>query len=354
MSNIYSQALDLLKTLISTPSLSTEEDKTAELIFDHMQQLGLKPKRYKNNVWAQTEGFDKAKPTLLLNSHHDTVSPSPDYTRNPFEPTVEDGKLYGLGSNDAGASVVSLTHAFAILSKEQLPFNMVLAITAEEERVSTNGIAALWNELPKIDFAIVGEPTKMQAAVAERGLMVLDCIAKGVSGHAARSEGDNAIHHAMDDMQWFRAFCFPKKSALMGDVKMTVTQVQAGTQHNVIPSECRFVVDVRPTDCYRNEEILQVIQEHVGCEVTARSTHLRASSIAESHPLVKTAQQLNIACYVSPTSSDITRIPVPSLKMGPGDSARSHTADEYVYIDEIKQGIDGYVRFLKTLNTNKI
>ncbi len=352
LENIYSQAVDLLKQLIETPSFSTEEDKTAELIFSFLESQKMNPKRYMNNVWAISPSYDDSKPTLLLNSHHDTVQPSSAYTRNPFAATVEDGKLYGLGSNDAGGSVVSLLHAFCLLAKEELPYNLVVAITAEEERVSVNGISALLPKLPKIDFAIVGEPTQMNAAVAERGLMVLDCLSKGKAGHAARNEGDNALYHAIDDIQWFRTYHFPKVSPLMGEVKMTVTQIQAGTQHNVIPAECSFVVDVRPTDCYKNEEIVELVRQHVKCEVKPRSTHLLASALSEKHCLMKTAKQLGMTCYISPTTSDITRIPVPALKLGPGDSARSHTADEFIYVDEIQQGIDGYLRFLKALNVN--
>ena len=352
LDNTYTQAVELLKQLIQTPSFSTEEDKTAGLIFDFLAQQEMNPKRYLNNVWAVASGYNAAKPTLLLNSHHDTVQPSPSYTRNPFAAVIEDGKLYGLGSNDAGGSVVSLLHTFCIMAKEELPYNLVIAITAEEERVSVNGISALLPELPEISFAIVGEPTQMNAAVAERGLMVLDCTSKGKSGHAARNEGDNALYHAVSDIQWFRTFRFPKVSPLMGELKMTVTQIQAGTQHNVIPAECSFVVDVRPTDCYKNEEIVKLISQHVKCEIKPRSTHLLASALSEEHCLAKTAKKLGIECYISPTTSDITRIPVPALKMGPGDSARSHTADEFIYVDEIQQGIDGYIRFLKALEPN--
>lgn len=345
----YTQAIELLKQLIKIPSFSTEEDKTAEVIFDFLSAKKMNPKRFKNNVWAQSAGYDTTKPTLLLNSHHDTVQPSSAYTRNPFEATVEDGKLYGLGSNDAGGSVVSLLQAFCLLAKEELPFNLVVAITAEEERVCVNGISALWAEIPKIDFAIVGEPTQMKAAIAERGLMVLDCIAKGKAGHAARNEGDNAIYHAINDIEWFRAHRFDKVSPTMGEVKMTVTQIQAGTQHNVIPDACSFVVDIRPTDCYTNEELLAIIKQHVKCKLKARSTNLVASALSEEHCLVKTAKRLGLECYISPTTSDIARIPVPALKLGPGESARSHTADEFVYVDELRQGIDGYVRFLESL-----
>jgi acetylornithine deacetylase len=258
--------------------------------------------------------------------------------------------LYGLGSNDAGGSVVSLILVFGELYDKKLPYNIILAITAEEETICINGISALWEHLGKIDFGIVGEPTKMQAAVAECGLLVLDCQAKGIPGHAARDEGDNALYHAVDDIQWFRFFHFPKISERMGKVKMTVTQIQAGTQHNVIPAECRFVVDIRPTDVYENIEIVGIIRQHVKSEVMPRSLHLQASLIDDGHILVKAAKQLGLECYISPTTSDISRIPVPCLKMGPGDSSRSHTADEFIYISDIQEGIEKYIKFLNKLS----
>lgn len=346
---MMNEAIQLLKELIATPSFSGEEDGTATLLFNFMAQRQWQPQRYKNNVWAKNEHYNASKPTLLLNSHHDTVKPSPAYTRQPFEPTIDSAKLFGLGSNDAGASVVSLMQAFGALYNVNLPYNIVIAITAEEEAMCKNGISAVWSELPKIDFAIVGEPTLMQAAIAERGLIALDCVAKGVSGHAARNEGDNAIYHAVDDIQWFRTYRFPNVSKLMGEVKMTVTQITAGTQHNVIPAECKFVVDIRPTDAYTNKEIVDIVTAHVSSQVTPRSLHLQASAIDEQHVLVQTAKTLGINCYISPTTSDISRINVPALKMGPGDSARSHTADEFVYINEIENGIIRYIEFLNKL-----
>lgn len=342
-------ALELLQQLIATPSFSGEEYQTATRIIDFLESRGVHPTRFMNNVWARSSGYDSSKPTVLLNSHHDTVKPSLGYTRNPFEPSVEDGVLYGLGSNDAGASVVALLEAFCLLYNECLPFNLVIAITAEEEALCINGISALWPQLGRVDCALVGEPTQMQAAVAERGLLVLDGVASGVSGHAARNEGDNALYHACDDIQWFRNFVFPKVSEQMGEVKMTVTQINAGTQHNVIPDRCTFTVDIRPTDQYGNQEIVDLIRQHIGSKVTPRSLHLNASAIPDSHPLVRAAHLLKIPCYVSPTTSDISRIPVPALKMGPGDSARSHTANEYIKVKEIEDGIKGYERFLKGL-----
>jgi len=343
-------AVNLLKQLIATPSFSREEDKTAEIIFDFLSAKDVAPQRLQNNIWAHNLHFDANKPTLLLNSHHDTVKPTAAYTLDPFAPIEKDGKLYGLGSNDAGASVVALIHAFCLCYEKKLNYNLILAITAEEEVTGDNGIALLLEHLPTIDCAIVGEPTQMKAAIAERGLMVLDCTAHGTPGHAARNEGDNALYHAIDAINWFRNFRFPQPSPLMGEVKMTVTQINAGTQHNVVPGECRFVVDIRPTDAYTNLEILDVICQHVKCDVAPRSTKHTASSTDENHPLVQTAKALNIPLFVSPTTSDRIRMTFPAIKMGVGDSARSHQADEFVYIKEIEEGIQQYVAFLNAFN----
>lgn len=340
------EAVELLKQLIATPSFSKEEDTTADIIFDYLHRKSLAPQRLKNNVWVSPRRFDALKPVLLLNSHHDTVRPAASYSIDPFEPTIKDGKLFGLGSNDAGASVASLIRAFCETYDMESEYNIILAITAEEEISGDNGLALLLPHLPMIDCAIVGEPTQMKAAIAERGLMVLDCTARGISGHAARNEGDNALYRAADDIAWFRSFAFPRKSPLMGEVKMTVTQIQAGTQHNVVPDECRFVVDVRPTDVYRNEEILTIIRSCVQSEVRPRSTKHKASAISESHPLVQTARDLDIPLFISPTTSDMVRMVFPAIKMGVGDSARSHQADEFVYLSEIEEGIIKYIAFL--------
>ncbi|MDR2937485.1 MAG: M20 family metallo-hydrolase [Prevotellaceae bacterium] len=342
-------AIQLLQKLIATPSVSREESATAQIIFDFLQEQGVAPKRHLNNVFSFCESYDAAKPTLLLCSHHDTVRPAAGYTRNPYAPSVEDGKLYGLGSNDAGASVVSLIAAYCNFYKKQLPYNLALAIVAEEEVQGPNGVESIKPLLGKIDCAIVGEPTQMQAAVGERGLMVLDCTAHGKQGHAARSEGDNALYRAVDAIEWFRTFTFPKKSERMGEVKMTATMIQCGTQHNVVPAECKFVVDVRPTDAYDNQEIVDIIRANVPCDVQPRSTRLRASSIADEHPLVIAAKKLGRETYVSPTTSDIALLKLPSLKMGPGDSARSHSADEYICISEVEEAIEIYGKLFESL-----
>jgi acetylornithine deacetylase len=344
--------IELLKKLISTPSFSGDEKDVAGLIYGFLHTHGVEAHRFLNNVWAKNKYYSPEKPVLLLNSHIDTVKPSPAYSINPFEPIIEDGKIYGLGSNDAGGAVVSLLSVFCDLYEKQLPYNLVIAITAEEEAICKNGISALWQHLGKIDFALVGEPTQMQAAIAERGLIVLDCVAEGVSGHAARIEGKNALYEAIDDILWFKNYKFPKISKLMGEVKMTVTVIHSGTQHNVIPSKCEFVVDVRPTDCYSNEEIVEIIISNVKSRLVPRSLHLKASAIPDEHILVKTAKSLDIPCYISPTTSDISRINVPAIKIGPGNSIRSHTADEFIYIEEIESAVKLYKRLLNQLQMN--
>jgi acetylornithine deacetylase len=342
-------AIRLLQALISTPSFSREEDATASIIFDFLQEQKVSPKRHLNNVYSRCDRYDAQKPTLLLCSHHDTVRPAAGYTRDPFAPTVEDGRLYGLGSNDAGASVASLAAAYCNLYRQPLPFNLALAIVAEEEVQGPNGVEALKPLLGDVSCAIVGEPTLLQAAVGERGLMVLDCTAHGKQGHAARSEGDNALYRAVDAVEWFRTFRFPKISERMGEVKMTVTMISGGTQHNVIPAECRFVVDVRPTDAYDNREIADIIRAGVPCDVQPRSTRVCASSIADSHPLVQAALKLGRKTYVSPTTSDVAILRLPALKIGPGDSARSHSANEYVYLSEVEEAIGVYQKMIGCL-----
>ena len=352
--NIY---IDLLDRLIATPSTSRSEDATARLIEDFLRSQGVRDvHRLHNNVWVRCAAWDDSKPTLLLNSHHDTVRPSSAYTRDPFAPTHESGRIYGLGSNDAGASLVGLVATFLHYYDTALPFNLLLALTAEEEVTGQNGSRALIPYLlslplgERLEGAIVGEPTRMQCAVAERGLLVFDGVAHGKAGHAARNEGINALYLALDDIQRLRDYRFERESALLGPIKVSVTQIEAGTQHNVVPAECRFVVDVRTTDAYTNEEVVSLLQQAVvSSTLTPRSTHIRASAIADDHPLVRTARQLGIPRFTSPTTSDQSQMPFPSIKMGPGDSARSHMADEWVGEQEVIDGIRRYIDFIAAL-----
>lgn len=342
--------IDLLKKLVETPSFSKEEDNTAEIIQEFYTSKSIDIKRIKNNILARNKYFESDKPTILLNSHHDTVKPNTSWKKDPFSPIIEDGKLYGLGSNDAGGCLISLMAAFTnFYNQENLYYNLILAASAEEEISGKNGIELILPQLGNIDLAIVGEPTQLNMAVAEKGLMVLDCISKGKSGHAARDEGENAIYKAMDDITWFREFQFEKTSAILGDIKMSVTILNAGTKHNVVPDKCRFVVDVRSTDVYSNDEILAIIKDHVECDVTPRSTRLQPSGIPEDHILNRFASELGIETFGSPTLSDQTLMSFPSVKIGPGDSARSHTADEYIGIEEIEQGIELYINLLNKL-----
>ena len=347
---LYENAVALLRQMIQTPSFSTEEAGTAGLLAEFLQERGVEVHRKKNNVWAFNRHYNPAKPTILLNSHHDTVKPNGAYTRDPFAATVEGDRLYGLGSNDAGASGVSLLAAFLhFYDRKDLKYNLCVAITAEEENSGHDGLECVIPELGPLEFAIVGEPTLMQLAIAERGLMVIDCTAHGKAGHAAREEGDNAIYKAMQDIEWFRTYRFPKVSDLFGAVKMSVTIISAGTQHNVVPAECRFTVDIRVTDRYTNEEVLEIIKEHVSCEVKARSTRLRPSSIRPDHPIVQAGLALGRTTYGSPTTSDQALLDIPSLKLGVGDSARSHSADEFVHLSEIREGIELYIKMLSAI-----
>ena len=347
---LYENAVALLRQMIQTPSFSKEEAGTAGLLAEFLQERGVEVHRKKNNVWAFNRHYNPAKPTILLNSHHDTVKPNGAYTRDPFAATVEGDRLYGLGSNDAGASGVSLLAAFLhFYDRKDLKYNLCVAITAEEENSGHDGLECVIPELGPLEFAIVGEPTLMQLAIAERGLMVIDCTAHGKAGHAAREEGDNAIYKAMQDIEWFRSYRFPKVSDLFGAVKMSVTIISAGTQHNVVPAECRFTVDIRVTDRYTNEEVLEIIKEHVSCEVKARSTRLRPSSIRPDHPIVQAGLALGRTTYGSPTTSDQALLDIPSLKLGVGDSARSHSADEFVHLSEIREGIELYIKMLSAI-----
>ena len=345
-----SEALELLKRMISHPSFSREEKTCADLIEQYIEEEGYTPSRIGNNVWILGSNYDSSKPTLLLNSHIDTVKPVDGWNFDPFLPVENEGKLYGLGSNDAGASVVSLLQVFFLLSKEKQTYNLIFAASAEEEISGSNGMENLLKELPKIDFAIVGEPTNMQLAVAEKGLMVLDCIARGKAGHAARNEGENSIYKALADIEWFKNYQFPKVSEFLGEVKMSVTQINAGTQHNVIPDKCSFVVDIRSNELYNNADILAVINSNVSCEVTARSTRLSSSATPQNHPVVTKAKEMGMDIFGSPTLSDQALMPFASVKIGPGQSSRSHTANEYILTDEIHEGIKKYVELLNGLS----
>ncbi len=344
-------AINLLRELIATPSFSREEDQTASMLGRFLALRNVAASRVGNNVFAQNKFFDPVKPVLLLNSHHDTVRPNPQYTRDPFSPDMQDGKLYGLGSNDAGGCLVSLLAVFLhFYERSDLKFNLVFAATAEEEISGTGGIEYTLPYLPKIDYAIVGEPTQMQMAVAERGLMVLDATANGKAGHAARNEGENAIYKAIRDIEWFSNFQFDKVSPLLGPSKMSVTVIETENKaHNVVPAVCRFVVDVRVNELYSFEEILDLIKSNTSSDIKPRSTRLRSTSIPLDHPLVKAGLKLERTYYGSPTTSDKALMPFPALKMGPGDSARSHTADEYIFVDEIKNGIDLYIKLLNII-----
>lgn len=348
---LQTEAISLLQELIATPSFSKEEDQTAGIIAKFFATRNIAASRVGNNVFALNKFFDESKPTILLNSHHDTVKPNPQYTRDPFLPTVDKEKLFGLGSNDAGGCLVSLLTTFLYFyEKPGLHYNLVMAATAEEEISGTGGIEYTLPYLPKIDCAIVGEPTQMQMAVAERGLMVIDCTANGKAGHAAREEGENAIYNALPDIEWFRNYQFAKISELLGASKMSVTVIETENKaHNVVPAVCRFVVDTRINELYSFEEVLEIIRSHVRSDVKPRSTRLRSSSIPVDHPLVKAGIKMGRYCYGSPTTSDKALMPFPALKMGPGDSARSHTADEYIYITEIKDGIELYIELLESI-----
>lgn len=348
---VQAEVIELLKELIATPSFSKEESLTAAIIGRFFATRSIAASRVGNNIFALNKYFDDKKPTLLLNSHHDTVKPNPQYSKDPFNPVVEDRKLFGLGSNDAGGSLVSLIACFLhYYDKQNLQYNIAIAATAEEEISGTGGIEYTLPYLPKIDCAIVGEPTQMQMAVAERGLMVLDCISNGKAGHAARNEGENSIYSAIKDIEWFRNYQFPKVSELLGPNKMSVTVIETDNKaHNVVPAQCKFVVDCRVNELYSFEEVVDIIRSNVQCEVKERSTRLRSTSIALDHPLVKAGLVLGRTYYGSPTTSDKALMPFPALKMGPGDSARSHTADEYIYIEEIKEGIELYIKLLNKL-----
>ncbi|MGB3607541.1 MAG: M20 family metallo-hydrolase [Psychroserpens sp.] len=343
------EAITLLKRLIETESFSSEEDKTALLIEDWFTTHNIPFNRDNNNVWATNKHFDATKPTLLLNSHHDTVKPNKGYTKDPFTAIVEDGKLYGLGSNDAGGCLVSLLATFAhFYDREHLNYNLVIVASAEEESSGKNGLNSILSILPKIDVAIVGEPTLMHLAIAEKGLVVFDAKVKGTASHAAHPNDDNAIYNTIAVLKWFKVFKFERTSPVLGDVKMTVTQINAGQQHNAIPSEVELVVDVRVNDSYSNQDIADILTENSPCaSIVPRSLRLNSSSIPMEHDLVKAGIALGRTTYGSPTLSDQAVLTCPSLKLGPGDSTRSHTADEFIYLAEIEEGINIYIELLE-------
>jgi acetylornithine deacetylase len=343
-------SVELLKQLIKTPSLSREEASAALLIRIFLTERGIPYQQLLNNTWCFNQYFDKSKPVILLNSHIDTVKPVGGWTYDPFGAIVEGDKLFGLGSNDAGGPLVSLLATFChFYALQSLPFNLIFAATAEEECSGTDGMALLVQHLKRVDFAIVGEPTQMQLAVAEKGLVVLDVVVKGKAGHAARNEGINSIYMALDEIEKIRDFSFPKVSPLLNEVKMTVTQIEAGYQHNVVPDTCKFVMDVRTNECYSNAEVAEIIANLLQAEVTPRSLRLNSSGIEMDHPFVKKALSLGIECYGSPTISDQSLMNYKSVKMGPGDSARSHTANEYICLTEIEQGIHRFIELLTGL-----
>ena len=347
---IASESVELLKAMIEIPSFSREEKEVADLLEATFSIWGLKSLRIGNNLWMRNKEWSDNKPVILLNSHIDTVRPAGGWMQDPFQSLIEGQRITGLGSNDAGASVVSLLGTFRYFyESDNLPYNLLYCASAEEEISGENGVASILDQLGRIDLAIVGEPTQMHIAIAEKGLLVLDCEAKGRSGHAARNEGENAIYKAIKDIEILKAFQFPLESAVLGPVKMTVTQIEAGRQHNVVPDSCRFVVDVRTNEYYSNEEAYRIISGLIQSEVHPRSFRLNSSGINADHPLVQRGVEMGLPIYGSPTTSDQAVIPYPSIKMGPGDSARSHTANEYILIDEIREGIATYIRLLENL-----
>lgn len=349
MPGLYNDAIELLKKLISAPSYSGQEIEAANVVQKFIESKGLMPNRKGNNVWLRSSNFKEGRYTVLLNSHLDTVKPSASYTFNPFNPIEKDGKLFGLGSNDAGASLVSMLMAFIELNQIDLPYNIIFAATAEEENSGRGGIESLFEDLGKIDLGIVGEPSQMKMAVAEKCLMVIDCVVHGTAGHAARYDNDNAIYRALPDIEWFKNFQFEKESELLGSVKLTITQINAGYQHNVVPDKCTFVVDVRTNEHYTNQQVCDIIRDHVHCEVRPRSFRLNSSIIPIDHPIIQKGLSIGLSYYGSPTTSDQAVMDFTTFKIGPGDSARSHTADEFIYCKEIENGIDVYIKLLKDM-----
>jgi len=348
LTELTNDAIFLLKKLIEIESFSSDEDRTASLIEDWFKRYKVDYKRTKNNVWTVNKNFDESKPTLLLNSHHDTVKPNAAYTKDPFKAIVEDGKLYGLGSNDAGGCLVSLIAVFTYFYNESdLKYNLVIVASAEEESSGPDGLNSMLSVIPKVDVAIVGEPTLMNLAIAEKGLVVFDAKVTGTPSHAAHPNENNCIYNSIKVLQWFKDFKFEKSSEVLGDVKLTVTQINGGTQHNAVPAEVDLVIDVRVNDKYSNKEIVEILQKQAPCKsITPRSLRLNSSSIPVNHELVKTGIAIGRSTYGSPTLSDQAVLTCPSLKLGPGDSTRSHSADEFIYINEIEEGIKIYVELL--------
>ena len=344
-----SEAITLLSSMISIPSVSREEEKVADFLQTYIEGIGIMTGRSGNNIWCISPMFDMKKPTILLNSHIDTVKPVNGWRKHPYTAKMENGKLYGLGSNDAGASVVSLFEAYRHLSATEQAYNLIFLASCEEEVSGKNGIESVLPQLPPIALGVVGEPTEMHPAIAEKGLMVLDVNAHGKAGHAARNEGENAIYKALNDIQWFRDYRFSKESPLLGPVKISVTQVNAGTQHNVVPDLCTFVVDIRSNECYSNEELFSEICSHIQSEAKARSFRLNSSHIDMDHPFVKRTLELGRTPFGSPTLSDQALMKFPSVKIGPGKSSRSHTADEYILVSEIEEAIKMYIDILDGL-----
>lgn len=347
---LLSNATELLKKIIATPSLSREEYDVSLVIEGFFHQRNIPTKRLKNNIWAVNQYFDETKPSIVLNTHHDTVKPNKAFTLDPFIPVEKDGKIFGLGSNDAGASLVSMVQVFLhFFEQENLSHNLIIALTAEEEISGKDGIEALFPELPNVELVIVGEPTQMNLAIAEKGLLVIDGEMLGTASHAAHPNSDNALVKCMNDLQYILNFKFPKVSPYLGEVKITLSVINAGTQHNVVPEKCNFTLDVRVTDEYSNKEVFEIIQAEMKSNLTARSFRLNSSKIDKDHPIVKAGLEIGRTTYGSPTSSDQAIIPCTSVKIGPGDSTRSHTADEFIYINEINEGIEIYIKILEKI-----
>ncbi|OIQ41824.1 MAG: acetylornithine deacetylase [Bacteroidetes bacterium MedPE-SWsnd-G1] len=348
--NLTTEAIELLKNLIQTQSFSKEEEGTALLIESWFNTNNIPFERNGNNIIAYNKHFDKSKPTLLLNSHHDTVKPNAAYTKDPFNAHIEDGKLFGLGSNDAGGCLVSLIVTFTYYyRRENLNYNIVVVASAEEENSGANGLNSTLKLLPEIEFAIVGEPTLMNLAIAEKGLVVFDAVVKGIPSHAAHPNDNNSIYNTIKTLEWFKDFKFEKVSEVLGEVKLTVTQINAGKQHNVVPAETHLVIDVRVNDKYSNQEVYDILKELAPCELKPRSLRLNSSAIDKVHPIVQAGIEMGRETYGSPTLSDQAALSCQSLKLGPGDSTRSHSADEFIYVNEIEEGIKIYIDLLSKI-----